>query len=559
MISIMSLQQSKPAARWIVLALSCALIVLVLAIYWQTSSFDFTNYDDNIYVFQNEQVTSGLNWQNVFWAFKSTRASNWHPLTWISHMLDCEFFGLDSGSHHLTNVFLHATNSLLLFFILRVMTGRQGLSWIVAAMFAVHPLHVESVAWISERKDVLSTLFWLLTILAYWRYVKVPNALRFGLVVVVFACGLMAKPMLVSLPIVLLLMDWWPLGRIRAHTIFEPCGKNLKAAPLRNLVLEKTPLFVLSAASCVVTFVVQRMTGAVKPLDAFPIGVRLANAVWAYGQYVVKAFCPVRLACFYPHPGASLPTWQVAVSAIALIVVTAAVIAARNEKKYLFTGWLWYIVTLVPVIGLVQVGKQAMADRYTYVPFIGLFIVIVWGCDEALQALTNSVPKWQLLSRLTAVTLTVVTISLLAMVAWKQTSYWRNDNAIWERALAVTDNNAVAHYNLGTTLATQGDTEAAIRHFREAIRIDPRKHEAYANLGAMLGERGSYSEAVKYFQIAVSLRPKNPVYRANLGIALVRLRRYSEAIPHLRFALSRCPNDEDCRQALAQAMEKLRQ
>lgn len=532
------------------LALCSTLALLVLLIYWQVSSFNFTNFDDNIYVTHNEHVTQGLTWRGIAWAFSSTRASNWHPITWMSHMLDCHLFGLDSGAHHLSSVFLHLANSLLLFVALRAMTGRQGLSWLVAALFGVHPLHVESVAWIAERKDVLSTFFGMLALITYWHYVRLPGRLRYALVTLAFIFGLLAKPMLVSLPILFLLLDYWPLGRFRV-----PSGSS-GAVTLKRALNEKMPLFALSGASCVVTFIVQQTSGAVKTLETFPLGVRLANAVWVYGNYIIKTFWPARLACFYPHPGTTIPMWQIIISATALLFVTAAAVAKRRQAPYLFTGWLWYIITLLPVIGLVQVGKQAMADRYTYLPHIGLFIAIVWGCDQCVGSVYRRLQVQ--LPRTVCAFLSCLVVSLLAVVAHRQTGYWRNDVSLWERAIAVTRNNAVAHYNLGTTLATQGDAEAAIFHFKSAIRIDPRKHEAYANLGAMLGEKGEYEAAARYLTTAVRLRPKNPLYRANLGIALVRLGRSSEAIPHLRFVLRIHPHDEDCRQALAEAVEQLR-
>ncbi len=532
------------------LVLCSMLSLLVLLIYWQVSSFNFTNFDDNIYVTQNEHVMQGLTWTGIAWAFISTGASNWHPVTWMSHMVDCHLFGLDSGAHHLSSVFLHLANSILLFVALRAMTGRQGLSWLVAALFAVHPLHVESVAWIAERKDVLSTFFGMLALVTYWHYARLPGRLRYALVTIAFVFGLLAKPMLVSLPILFLLLDYWPLGRLGDF------NSSSSDVTLKRAFFEKLPLFALSVASCVVTFIVQQTSGAVKTLEIFPLGVRLANAVWVYGNYIIKTFWPARLACFYPHPGTTIPMWQIIISAIALFLVTAFAVVKRRQAPYLFTGWLWYVITLLPVIGLVQVGKQGMADRYTYLPHIGLFIAIVWGCDQCIESVCRRLQVQ--LPRAVCAFLGCLVVSVLVVVAHGQTGYWRNDISVWERAIAVTRNNAVAHYNLGTTLATQGDIEAAISHLKSAVRIDPRKHEAYANLGAMLGEKGEYEAAARYLTTAVKLRPRNPLYRANLGIALVRLGRSSEAIPHLRFALRIHPQDEDCRQALAEAVEQLR-
>ncbi|MDH7601035.1 MAG: tetratricopeptide repeat protein [Armatimonadota bacterium] len=546
----MTARSKTGSEKKVFFALCGALAVFVLSVYLQTSSFNFTNFDDNIYVFQNEHVTQGLSWRSTIWAFTSTHASNWHPVTWLSHMLDCHLFGLDAGAHHLSSVVLHLANSILLFVVLRAMTGRQGLSWFVAALFAVHPLHVESVAWIAERKDVLSSFFGILMLLAYWKYTRRHSNLYYSLVMVAFILGLLSKPMLVSLPILLLLLDYWPLGRLGC-----PSGSH-GVASFKTVLVEKIPLFVLALASSVVTFLVQRASGAVKPLDAFPFCVRVANAVWAYCIYILKTFWPTGLACFYPHPGTGIPTWQVVLSATALTVVTAVAIIKRRQTPYVFTGWLWYIAALLPVIGLVQVGKQAMADRYTYLPHVGLFVAVVWGCDRLVQ-LASVRLRLGLLQALWA-SAACAAIVLLSVAAHKQVGYWRNDVSLWKRAIAVTKNNAVAYYNLGTTLATQGDAESAMACFKSAVRIDPRKHEAYANLGALLGERGDYEAAVKYLAKAVKLRPRNPIYRANLGIALVRMGRGAEAIPHLRYALRIQPHDENCRQALVEAVEQLR-
>ncbi|MGQ9783072.1 MAG: tetratricopeptide repeat protein [Armatimonadota bacterium] len=529
---------------------------ITLFVYLQTATFNFTNFDDNVYIFQNEHVTKGFSWESLIWAFKSVCAGNWHPLTLISHMLDCQISGLDAGAHHLTSVILHTINSLLLFVVLWLMTDRRGLSWIVAMLFAVHPLHVESVAWLAERKDVLSTLFWFLTVLAYWYFTREPSLSRYILTLLLYMLGLLTKPMLVSLPITLLLLDYWPLKRMQGFGVQRESGQLHRIQSIASLFVEKIPLFILAAGSSIITFVVQHATGAVKPLDAFPLGVRLANAVWAYGQYIVKTFYPVRLACFYPHPGNTLPLWQVLITAIVLALVTMCAVMWRRKAPYLFVGWMWYVITLIPVIGIVQVGKQSMADRYTYVPIIGVFVLTVWSCYHLLNTIKQQigVPL-----RYVALLVASIVVVILALGARRQTSYWRNDTTIWERALAVTKNNAVAHYNLGTTLATQGDIEGAIEHFLKALRIDPRKHEAYANLGVMLAEKGRYEDAVRYLLKAVRLRPRDAVYRANLGLALVQQGRYSEAIPHLKFALSKHPDDESCREALAEAVEQLRQ
>ena len=525
-----------------------ALIAVTAAVYVQTFDFDFTNFDDRVYVIDNEHVSSGLTLENVLWAFTARRANNWHPLTWISHMVDVELSGLDPGAHHATNVVLHVFNTLLVFVVLNRMTRRKLPSAYVAALFAVHPLHVESVAWIAERKDVLSTFLWLLTVWAYARYVERPRPARYALVVAAFLLGLLSKPMLVSLPLVLLMLDYWPLRR---------SYRSLSGLELfRALVIEKAPLFALSLASCVVTFWVQQTTGAVATLDAYPLGIRLANAVWAYVEYLVKAVWPVGLACYYPHPGSSLPVWQTLTSGLFLAVVTGLVIRGAVRAPYLLVGWLWYLVTLIPVIGLVQVGKQAMADRYTYVPMIGIFILAAWGVPDLARRLSSGrreVSSW--LRRAGAVA-AVAIIAVLTLAAHRQAAFWRNDVSIWRRALAVTEHNALAHFNLGTTLAVQGDTEGAVRHFREAVRIDPAKFDAHCNLGTMLAQKGELDEAIEHFRAAVRLKPKDPVSRSNLGVALVKRGRYAEAIPHLRAALKAHPEDAVSREALDTAVEQ---
>ncbi|MCX8052487.1 MAG: tetratricopeptide repeat protein [Armatimonadetes bacterium] len=529
-----------------------SLVAITLVVYWQTLGFDFTNFDDNFYVTQNRNVMSGLTWENVVWAFTARHANNWHPLTWISHMMDAHFGELDPSVHHMTNVLFHVANVVLLFSVFNIMTRRVWASAFVAALFAVHPLHVESVAWISERKDVLSTFFWFLTMLAYTQYAKKPLAITYALVIVLFTLGLLSKPMLVSLPLVLLMLDYWPLGRFQVANLSS--GRRV----FRGLVLEKTPLLVLSLGSCVVTFWVQKSTGAVAPLDACPLGVRLANAGWAYVQYLVKTVWPVGLACYYPHPGPTLPIYQVILSALFLIVITAITIRVAGSRPYLTVGWLWYLITLVPVIGIVQVGKQAMADRYTYIPLIGIFLIVAWGARDLAwrwRAKRGGLPAW--LSTAGAL-VAIGIIAGLTAAAHKQVGYWRNDVSIWLRAIAVTKNNALAHYNLGTTLAELGNSEAAIRHFKKAVQADPQKIEAYCNLGAMLAVMGELREAAKYLRMAVKLCPKDAFSQYNLGMVLVKQGQYAEAIPHLRAALARNPSGFDYRRALESAVEKVK-
>ncbi len=375
--------------------LICLFLVLAtLTVYWQVGNYEFVNFDDDKYIIENFHVQKGLTRDSVIWAFTATHVSNWHPLTWLSHMLDFQLYGLNPSGHHLTNVFFHLVNTLLLFLVLKLMTGALWRSGLVAALFAVHPLHVESVVWVAERKDVLSTLFWMLTLWAYLGYTKRPGVKRYLVILLAFALGLMAKPMLVTLPFVLLLLDYWPLKRIELgqSAIGLPAASqpstiaNKPGAQAFRLLLEKTPMFVLAAVSSVVTFIVQKSGGAVGALETYPFKIRMANALLSYVIYLKKMIWPQNLAVFYPHPGQSLPMWQAAGAGLLLVVVSIAVIRAGRRYPYLPVGWLWYVGTLVPVIGLVQVGDQAMADRYTYVSLIGLFIVVAWGVPDVARS-----------------------------------------------------------------------------------------------------------------------------------------------------------------------------
>jgi tetratricopeptide (TPR) repeat protein len=474
------------------------------------------NFDDPQYVGDNRSLTRGLTWQGVSWAFTTRHAGNWHPLTWLSHMLDVRLFGLDAGAHHLTSVALHVANTLLLFGLLHAMTGALVRSAFVAALFAVHPLHVESVAWVAERKDVLSALFFFLTLWAYVAYVRKQRPARYVLVLGLFALGLMAKPMLVTLPFVLLLLDYWPLARAQ-----EPSAR-------RRLILEKLPLLGLAVASSVVTFVVQRQAGAVKALDALPLDRRLANAVVAYVAYVGETLWPARLAAIYPYP-ASLPGWWVAGATLVLIGASVWAIRAAPRHPYLCVGWLWYLGTLVPVIGLVQVGSQPMADRYTYIPLVGLFILIAWGIPDLLSGWPHLRPA---LGAAAALAIFACTI-----VARRQVEHWSSSVEVWQHALAVTRENYRAENNLAHALAKLGRTGEAIPHYAEALRIKPDFAEAHNNLGAALADRGRMDEAIDHYSEAVRLLPDYVEARNNLAVALTAEGRHDEAVRHFSEAL----------------------
>jgi len=507
------------------------LISLCLAIYWQTSSFEFVNFDDDRYILNNPHVSQGLTLAGIKWAFKSTYAANWHPVTWISHMIDCSLFGLDSGRHHLVNVFLHTANTILLFLVLTAMTNLPWRSAVVAGLFAAHPLHVESVAWVAERKDVLSTLFWLLTLLIYSWYSQHPRAKTYLMVIIGYVLGLMSKPMLVSLPFVLLLLDFWPLGRLRDQS-----------ARIRLLILEKIPLFALALGVSIVTFIAQKSEGAVVSAGEYPIGVRLANACVAYVAYLWKTLWPAKLACFYPHPGASLPTWQVVVSSCLLAIFTFAAIGLARRRSYLTVGWFWFVITLLPVIGVIQVGRQAMADRYTYIPLIGVFVAVVWSVAEFAQ------PKRRLIIAFSV--LSLLWLGALSVASYKQAQYWQDSVSLFRRAVSVTENNGLAYYNLGCALQEVGDSASAKKCVRKALDLLPGGAVHYNSYGCDLLEQGMVDMAIIAFQRALDADADfGPAY-LNLAVAYLKAGEKSRAIQVLRDALRRNPADHEARQFL---------
>jgi len=497
------------------------LAVATLAVYWQVESYEFVNYDDDDYISDNSHVQQGLTGDSIIWAFTATHVANWHPLTWLSHMLDCQLYGMNPTGHHLTNVFFHLVNTLLLFLVLEWMTGALWRSGFVAALFALHPLHVESVAWVAERKDVLSTMFWMLTMWAYLGYTKRPGVKRYLLILLFFALGLMAKPMLVTLPFVLLLLDYWPLGRIwlGQSGIEHPVANQANIAAKKprtqvfRLLLGKTPLFALAAVSSVVTFVVQKSGGAVKALEAYPFNIRITNAMVSYFRYISKAIWPQKLAILYPHPGQSLPMWHAALAGLLLVVISTVVIRAGRRCPYLPVGWLWYVGTLVPVIGLVQVGEQAMADRYTYVSLIGLFIIIAWGVPD----LTAKYHYGKSALALAAASLLVA----LMVCSSLQVKHWKNSVTLFEHTVSVTANNPTAHYNLSLALGKKGMLQESMKHSYETLRIRPNYADAHNNLGVALTKQGRLQEAVFHFTEALRINPEYGKARRNLDKVLL--------------------------------------
>jgi protein O-mannosyl-transferase len=513
-------------SRWFRL-LCLALAVGTLAIYSRVLHCDFTNFDDPDYVIENAHVRTGMSLRNLGWALTSSHSDNWHPLTWMSHMLDCQIYGLKPFGHHLTNLLFHAVNALLLFGLLRRMTGALWRSAIVAALFAWHPLRVESVAWISERKDVLSAFLGLLTIWAYLRFaeeskVKSPTPINrerastvfYALALALFALGLMAKPMLVTLPFVLLLLDYWPLNRAPS---FAP-----------GLVLEKVPFLLLSAASCVVTFLVQQRGGAVVATRNLSILGRFENAVISYCRYLAKTFWPADLSVFYPRP-AHWPIVIVILSAAVLLCVSGAVVMLRGKQPWLPVGWFWFLGTLVPVIGLVQVGDQSMADRYTYIPSIGLLIMLVWsvaGFVESRQGLQQAA-----IMASTAITL------ICGALTWVQISYWQDTETLFQHALAVTPNNYSATWHLADYYADHHAPADAMEMYRRTLETAPGCFQARNNLGKLLLAQGHLPEAMTQFQKVIELKPDHPRAHNNLGIALYRQGHTEEAMREFREAL----------------------
>jgi Tfp pilus assembly protein PilF len=506
------------------------LVVTTLVAYWQVQHHGFVNYDDTQYVTNNPSVQDGLTVEGIIWAFTTGHVSNWHPLTWLSHMLDCHLYGLSPGGHHLTNVLFHIANTVLLFFVFRFMTGALWRPAIVAALFALHPLHVESVAWVAERKDVLSTLFWLLTMFAYAWYVKRPGVSK-CLVVITFALGLMAKPMLVTLPFVLLLIDYWPLRRFGVGV--PSMGNSGKGR--WNLVWEKWPLFLISAGSSIVTFLVQQRGLAVQPLELIPMGSRLANAVVSYASYIWKMVWPARLSVYYPHPLDSLTKWQILGAALLLVSISAVVLREIKRRPYLIVGWLWFLGTLVPVIGIVQVGGQAMADRYTYVPMIGLFIALTWGASDIVTV-------WPKTRSFLGVAVAVI-ISILAVRTSFQVRHWKNTTSLFGHALQVTIGNQLAHNQLGLALLKDGNTDEAIKHFSEALRITPQYVNAHVNLGNAFKDKEDFNRAAQQYRRALSFAPGHATARNNLGILMARQGRTEEAVAHFSQVLQRDPNN----------------
>ncbi len=510
---------------WVVAAICLALAVITFAIFGQTRRFDFVNYDDDACVYENPIVAQGLTTAGVIKGFGHFHYGNWIPLTVVSHMADCQIYGLNAGGHHLTNVLIHTASVITLFLLLLRTTGALWRSAFVAAVFAVHPLRVESVAWVTERKDVLSGLFFMLTLWAYVHYVRRPKSLfNYLIVVCLFALGLLAKPMLVTLPFILLLLDYWPLQRIR--------NSEFGIRSWLKLLVEKIPLLILSAACCVMTVLV--LSRAVQPLKALPLSLRVENAVVSCAAYIGQLFYPTNLAVLYPYPITGLPILEIIAAGIMLAAISMGAFLWRRKYPYLLVGWLWYLVMLAPVIGLVQAGVQARADRYTYLPQIGLCLMLAWLVNQASARL----PHRRVILGTGA---TLVLVALVAM-AHAQTKYWRDSESLWTHTLACTENNSIAHNNLGLFLSQKGRVDEAIGHFHAALAINPDMDSTENNLGLALVKQNQVDEAAGHFQKAVAINPDNDDAQNNLGNIFFMNGQMDEAMVHYRKALEANPS-----------------
>ena len=542
-----------PSARWRTLLLVTCLVLATVALYYPVSGHPFLNYDDDVYVLHNPQVQAGLSWETVKWAFTSFYASNWHPLTWLSHALDCQMFNLDAGKHHETNLLLHVINVVLLFWVLWRATGYAGRSAMVAAFFSLHAINVESVAWIAERKNLLSMMFFLLALGAYGWYARKPRLPRYLVVASLYVMGLMAKPQIITLPFVLLLWDYWPLQRMYGPaqgpttTHAEP---DVPAQTLSWLVMEKLPLLALSAASAVITISAQYESGSMSGPHWQPLPLRIENAIFAYIRYLGKAIWPSHLAMIYPHPGSSIRIWQVVIALLLLLAITALVIAARHRRRYLLVGWLWFLGTMVPMIGLVQVGVQAMADRYAYLPFVGLFIMVCWAAADWAERRHISL-AWQ-------VGVSVAVLLALALTARRQLGYWSDNAMLWSQvitlesqAVQANPNNWVAEVVLGHALLNLGEVEEAIPHFRAAAAINPSDPDSNVNIGAYEQRHKNLAAAIERYKKVIAMTQRTPRLDAqsraqafsNMGFAYRDLKDYTQARESFQEAVDINPYD----------------
>lgn len=503
--------------------------IVVFAVYGQTIHFQFIyGFDDDLYIAQNERVQEGLNPSNIKWAFTTFYAANWHPVTWLSHMVDAQLFGMNSGKHHLTSVIIHLINAALLYWVLLYLTGSFWSALWVALIFAIHPLHVESVAQIAQRKDLASTFFGLTTIGAFAIYAKRSSYFYYVVSILLFLIGLMAKPMLVTIPVLLLLLDYWPLNRMSlkygyGNFLYVGAAKRFSA-----LLFEKTPFIILSLIFCVITIHAQGEGGAVRSLEAFPLMTRLSNAIVSTAMYLLNLLRPVNLTYFYPYP-TTIPAWKIAISLTTVLGITVFAFLNANRRPYIIAGWLWFLIALLPVIGIVQVGGQSMADRYAYLPSIGIYIIIAWILSD-IQEISRRYARYLCYGL-------SIWMTILMTSAWIQVGFWKDSLTLFQHALQITEDNYVTHYNVGVMLYNEGRIEDAGRHYSKAIRIHPNYAKAHNNLGAILAEAGKHEAAMKHYAKAIRLRPDFADAYANMGASLAKQGKNKRAIEYFQRAL----------------------
>jgi len=536
---------SPKHSRWTLFGISIFLIAITWAVFGQTFGHQFINYDDPLYVFDNAHVRAGLTWRGILWAFTHVHSQNWHPLTTISHMLDCQLFGVNPGAHHLVNVFFHSIAAVLLFILLAQITdgaSRTGGIWLggfVAAVFAIHPLRVESVAWIAERKDALSGVFFMLTLIAYAAYTRKGSIGRYVTMSILFACGLMCKPMLIMTPIVLLLLDYWPLNRFARST-------------MSKLVIEKIPLFALSVGSCVATLWAQNF--ALGSTQFLPLQWRITNAVFSYFEYVRQMFWPVDLIPFYVHPENRLAPWRLLVAVIVLIALTVVAFVRRRQNPYLIVGWLWYLIMLIPVIGIVQVGLQGHADRYTYLPQIGLDIALVWliwDLTKSCLSRRSDFAQAEPAQRIILSGVSAIVLGALSILSWKQTTHWHDTETLWRHTLAVTPDSDVAHAGLGGILFVRGQIDESIDHYESALRLRDGNVAAHFGLGRALASKQKIDPAIFHFQKALSVQPDYIAASNDLGVLFASKGEIKEAIGAWQQSLSFDPENAEAANNIA--------
>jgi len=509
------------------IAVCLFIAIITLFLYGRVITYDFVNFDDNLYVTANKNVQSGITLKSIIWAFSFNEVAYWHPLSLISHMIDCRIFGLNAGMHHLINLFLHIASSILLFFILKHATGALWRSAIVASLFAIHPINVESVAWIAERKNVLSTFFWMLTMFAYIFYAKRPAVYRYLTVMFFFVLGLLSKPMLITLPFVLLLFDFWPLERIKPGL-----GKGI----LSKIIFEKVPLIIFSLISVVVSSFSLKYARIFVSQESVPFDLRIENAFVSYLKYIAKIVWPQNLAVNYPFPSV-VPLWHIIGSVIFVLAVSAFALSAAKKRGYIFTGWFWYAGTLLPVTGIVQGGLwPSMADRWAYIPVAGVLVLLVWGLHELF------VERFKINKLLICFT-GIACLSVMVPVTYLQVGYWKNSYTLFKHALEVTEGNFLAHNNMGSYLLRQGGLKEAKLHFLEALVINPHYEEALNNIGIISYGEGRYYEAIDYYLKALKENPDYPEAHNNLGVAMIAVGRTEDAVFHFEKALIINPKD----------------